>query len=546
MQRNAQPLTWRPRGVSDTLDASDTFQGAMAQLQNLIPDPTTKQVWQCRPAAQQLTAFGGFTTPGFISGLYVVGNFAFGMVATGAVAGRDQPFCYNLLSAAFVAVGGTQDATTLPTSPPTTGAWTPPSFALVATKVMVTHPGFTVIQGAGKFFGWIDITNPAAPTWNVGNLTGLVQFTTVPSAVANFAGRAYYIHNNPTQPAAVFSDILVPTNVTNANQILTFNDNVSLTAFGGLQLNSQIGGIIQSLMVFKGVQNIYQVTGDYALNNLTVNTLNVVTGTLAPNSVQSTPKGLAFAAPDGMRIIDFQARVSDPIGYDGQGVTVPFVFAVVPSRINFGCNGSVLRASLQNGNKPGTPNEEYWYDFSRGTWSGPHTFPFSMVAQWNNTFVITPLSVTHSLWQSDPVQSLTSQFVENGVQLTWNFQTPFLPDTDRLNNVGVTETSLMLAFGLGTSIANITAFNQNEGVITAAQLSLQLSDTVWNAFTWGGALWGGTVSHMTTYPIPWPIPIVANRLAISVQGTSAQGVKLGSLHLLYQTLRYLVNPAAAA
>ena len=71
------PLVWAPAGVSDTLDASTSPPGAMASLQNLIPDPSTAQLWQCRPAAVIKTTFpgliaGGFS-PGFSPGFAVAG-----------------------------------------------------------------------------------------------------------------------------------------------------------------------------------------------------------------------------------------------------------------------------------------------------------------------------------------------------------------------------------------------------------------------------------------------------------------------------------------
>jgi hypothetical protein len=543
MQRNSTPFPWRPRGLSDTLDASDTFAGAMASLQNLIPDPTTKNLWQCRPAAIRATNFGTYTTPGFISCLEIIGNIAYGMVASGRNAGNDEPFSYNLLTNTFIVVSGITAGNT-PTSPATSGAWTPPTMALVGALLVVTHPGFS---GVGNvYFGWFDLTNPAAPVWHGGNLTGLVAFTVAPSAVAQFNGRAYYIHNVVAQPGVIFSDALNAINVTNANQVLTFSDNVALTALGPLQLNNQLGGVVQSLMVFKGVQNIYQITGDYAFNSLSSNALNVATGTLAPLSLAATPKGLAFMSPDGLRVIDFSATVSDPIGMDGQGIATPFINATVPSRVCAACNGNVLRMSVQNGAKAGTPFEEYWYDFARQNWHGPHSFPASAIAAWSNTFVEVPHGVLHSLWQSDPVQSSTSTFVENGLQLSWTWQTPFLPDTDQMNNVAVTETSVMFAFGVGTSVINVAALNQNSSVINQVSLSQQTSVTTWGSFTWGNAPWGGTLNNLTTYQIPWSQEIVANRLSLQLSGQSAQGVKIGSAHLRYQAIRYLVTPQAAA
>src|SRR5258705_10821263 len=191
--RKSTPMFFSPAGVSDPLDGTNVFPGAMAALTHLIPDPATPNLWAPRPASISLTTFGGFTTPGFISVLQVIGNFVFGMVASGRNAGHDEPFCFNLLTNTFVTITGITNANT-PISPLAAGAWETPTMALVGTKLVVTHPGFTV--GGGVLFGWFDISNLAAPTWTGGNTT-TNALPVRPSAVAQFGGRAYFIVNSP-------------------------------------------------------------------------------------------------------------------------------------------------------------------------------------------------------------------------------------------------------------------------------------------------------------------------------------------------------------
>jgi len=169
------------------------------------------------------------------------------------------------------------------------------------------------------------------------------------------------------------------------------------------------------------------------------------TGTLAPNSICSTTQGLAFVAPDGMRIITFTGAVTDPIGNAGSGVTVPFTYSSVPSRIAAAANGNNIRLTTQNGNISSNPTYEYWYNISRKIWHGPHTFPAALIQPWMGTFVLVPTVLESTLWQSDAVQSLSSTFTENGTQMVWAAQTSLLPDTDSMTNVCITETSLDLS-----------------------------------------------------------------------------------------------------
>lgn len=558
--RRATPLTFNPRGLSDTLDGSTVFAGAMASLQNLIPDPSTRGLWQCRPAAVELVNFatiGGAFSSGFSTGFHVglqtpvglisvmkiVGSIAYGMMATATNPGHDEPFAYNLVTNTAIPISGVTNANT-PISPAATGAWTPPTMDLVGTNLLVTHPGY---NGTGNvYFGWFDITNPSAITWNGGNLTGLVSFSTAPSFVKNFNGRAYWITNPPTgQPALIYSDILVPRNVTNSSQVITFDDNVPLTALGALPLNNQLGGIIQALIVFKGVSNMYQVTGDAASTSMPLakNALNVATGTLAPNSIAPTPKGLAFIAPDGLRFIDFNANVSDPIGVDGMGKTLPFIYSLVPSRIMAAANGIVYRVTTQDASLVGSPTVEYWYDMARQIWSGPHTFPAACIAPYQNTFIVAPTAVTGSLWQSDYVQNSTSSFTENGAAMQWQWTTCMLPDTNQMAEYFMVETTVYAAL---PAASTYTAFAQDQSgaVLSSASITNTGTSSQWGALVWGHGVWGGGTSALYPRQVAWPIPVVFRRMQMGVNGLSSAATRVGTLHMRYQQTGYLQQNAA--
>ncbi|MDE2471872.1 MAG: hypothetical protein KGL35_24890 [Bradyrhizobium sp.] len=522
----------------------------MALLQDLIPDPTTKDLWQCRPAATSLVKFtssgfssgfsigfggGGFNLPTFVSCMKVVGSRVYGMVSTSRNPGQDEPFCYDLVATTFVPITGVTAANT-PLSPSTGGAWNPPNIDLIGRKLIVSHPGFT---GAGNgYFGVIDITAPAAPVWSSGNTT-VNALVAPPQWVQNFNGRCFFLVNPAgAQPAVYMSDQLNPTVITNANQILTFGDNIPLTCAAGLPLQSQLGGIVQALMVFKGVSNIFQVTGDYSLSNLATNALNVATGTLGPNTVVATSKGLGFIAPDGLRVIDFNARVSDPIGHtgDGAGVTTPFINAVVPSRMSAAYNSGVYRVQVNNG-ATGT-QQQWWYDFVRQIWSGPHTQQASLMAPYAGTFIVTLQAGEAQLFQSDSVQSTASSFVENGVPLSWVWATPMLPDTDEMAQIAIIETTLHMALVAGSTVT-VSAQDQNGAYLDQVSVTPAGASTLWGAFNWGAAPWQGALNALFPKQLLWHFPLVFQRMGVTARGLSAAGIKIGRLHLRYQVLGYL-------
>lgn len=183
-QRRAVPLTHKATSLSDAIDGTNAHPGAMASLQNLIPDPTQKDTWICRPGAVDLSTFPGFSTAGFVSGLLVIGDILYGMIASNLHPGKDQPFAYDLANNAFLTVSGIT-AANVPTSPPTTGEWTPPILCQVGSRILVCHPGF---PGSTIKFGWFDISGFSLST--VGTFSTAVTFTG-DTDTADPAGTAY-------------------------------------------------------------------------------------------------------------------------------------------------------------------------------------------------------------------------------------------------------------------------------------------------------------------------------------------------------------------
>ena len=138
---NGQSLTFRPGGVTDAISGTNTFPGSMNQLADLIPNPSIRGAFVPRPAATQTTNFASFTTPAQGEALFVVGNRAYGMIASARFAGKSEPFCYDLLAGSFVTITGPTSAN-CPTSQPTSGDWTPATMAMVGNRILITHPGY--------------------------------------------------------------------------------------------------------------------------------------------------------------------------------------------------------------------------------------------------------------------------------------------------------------------------------------------------------------------------------------------------------------------
>ena len=615
--RNSKPVTIRPRGVSDAVDGSNTFPGAMAALTNLVPSPTTAQQWVPRPASLKLTSFPGFTSPAQINAIFQLGAIVYGMIAetSGTYNGKDVPFAYNVVTNTFETITIPGGAASLPATPVASGDWTPPTMDVVGSRVIITHPGYAGVS-SGYYFGWLDISGfssntitgntnsnttvnnlasnvlqagwkpgmtitgtniPAnttivsiaagglsltisqaatgtsagvtftvaggtatAPLYGSGNTNGNA-LASVPVAASEFSGRCYYAVGN----GVVLSDAGDATQVTNATQVLLFNNGLNVTALGGLPFNQTTGGLLQALIAFQGDSMMQQITGDPTTSNLLVNAIGISVGTLAPNTICQTVLGLGFVAPDGFRVLTFAGVITEPIGADGEGVCYPFLSVVNPSRMAAAFNQNVLRISVQNGAAAGQPVQEYWFDFKLKVWSGPHTFPAALIVAYQGTpdhgFTMVASGVNAALFSSSASPSVSDTYVENGMQMTFLYRTCLFPDTGGMSMNAIVEATFSCAISRNQTWTVLAADEQGN---TLDQISLAgpvLATTVWGSFLWGQALWNGPGTFFYQQPLNWRRKLVFKQMFLQVSGNCALGSILGNLNLLIARLGYLTQ-----
>ena len=693
--RNSHSLKWRPKGVTDSVDGSNAEPGAMSLLQNLIPSPTTRDQWVSRPASLSLTSFPGFTSPAQVNALLQVGATVYGVIAetSGAFAGLDVPFSYNVITGLFSPITIPGGAASLPATPSPVGDWVPPTMAVVASRVLLTHPGFP--GGVGPFFGWLDISSftdatvtgsthsstlldtltanvlqngwqvgmqvsglgipanttikainvaaldlnttgtfngtntitaiasltgvvvgsqvfvggisigfvqslpgggtsvvldrqtptgltgsiglnfsggtsltlsqaatasangvvltvtggtPAAPLYGSGN-TNTNTLEAVPTAVAQFFGRAYFAVLNGVQ----FSDSGTPCQITFATQALQFQNGLPVTALAGLPLSQTLGGLLQALIAFQGDTTLQQITGDAAFGNLSVNEIGVGVGTIAPNTICQTLLGLAFIAPDGLRVLGFTGTISEPIGANGEGVCFPFLSAVFPSRMCAAFNQNVLRVSVQNGSILGQPFQEWWFDFKLKAWSGPHTFPAALIVPFQGSpahgFTVAAAGVPGQLFGSSATPSLADTYVENGNQMAFEYATALLPDNDEMVSNAMTMTTLSCAIPRNQMWTVLASDEQGNTLDQVALAGATAADTLWGSFVWGGALWNGAGTFFVQHPLPWDRALVFKQASLRISGNCALGMILGNFNMQIAKLGYLtqypqVQPAA--
>jgi hypothetical protein len=337
-----------------------------------------------------------------------------------------------------------------------------------------------------------------------------------------------------TPPSVEFSDVLgvasgpLSRSAAVAGVILTFGDLTPLVGMGCLSLtNLTTGGVVQALYVFKsagqGSPDVFQITGDVegasgsGTSNLSLQKMNANVSTTAPNSVISTPLGLFFAAPDGLRYIDLQGHMQPPIGYGGSGKPSPFVYASPLSRIAGAYNASNLCFGMFNSV---TSNIETWvYDITRQCWHGPHTFPVGLINSLGNSFFVSPYtsSTVTGLYNFSLVPTAASSYTELGSPMQCVSTSALIPDRNDMSELSAVRSLAYFGVPAGGNLYNVSVQDVNGNVLG--------SSAIYTGYTESAA------TFLAPFDITWPSPIVFNMASVSVSTTAQAGVRLGSFQL---------------
>ena len=532
--RKQHAVRFAAKGLSDAYDSTEAFEGSCRSLSNLVFDQANPELMICRPGVgAPITTFASFTTPTYAHTYISIGSVVYGLVATGRNAGHDEPFAYDTNSAAFITISGVTSANT-PISPSTTGAWTPPSVAVVGKKIIITSAGFS--GAGGNFFGIIDITTPATPVWS-GNNTATNALPSVPTSVANLNNRAYFSVGN----ILYFSDSLDPLTRSAASQSLTVGDPSLIVAQSGLPVQTTSAGVVQALLVFKQFQ-VWQITGDLALSNLALNYLSLNVGTIAGRSVVQTPYGTNFMGIDGPYIVDPYGAVR-PLTKESkqneQDVQVPFIYCQQPTRAAAGYSGGTYRICVDTLLSSALTTNDYWFDLQKRRWNGPHTWPVDTMTQIGNYFVVSHRTLGAALYKSQLFPDQTTVYNDNGAAISFNLESSTFPKDPSMTEKMVVESTIELS-SAGAAVAyGIRAIDDQHTILNAITLLVPAHGSIWGAFNWGAGYWSSNSNIPHVYNVNWTSPLVFQKMALVVTGTASNNIAIGSFFARYQDAGYM-------
>lgn len=532
--RDAVPMGFQPVGLSDAVDQSSSFPGSCQIIKNQIFDRVNRGSIVPRPAVTVESSFTALTLPGVISVMFVSGTLIYGLVASNKNPGKDEPFCYDTAADAFIPVTGVTSAN-VPTSPPITGNWIPPTMAAVGVYVVVTHQGFT----STNMFGWFNVNNPAAPTWNAGNTT-VNLLPSKPLWVFEFFGRAYFGIDN----AVFFTDSLL-LSISNANfaAVLTLGDKSISTGVGGLPMSQTSGAVLQSIIVFKSA-SIWQISGDITLttNPLSLNRISTDVGCIAPRTIQNTPLGCVFIGTDAPRIIGLNGAVSylNVRANTTPDIVAPFSTATYPSRMVGSYSNSIYRVNVDGPNTlwdTKFTSQDYWYDMIFNRWNGPHTFNYHCAVSIGEVFYLGSNTNPGILYKSESVPTKTSTYTELGGDITCELISSAIEGKSMAMSCVIESTIELGGAGDGVTYY-ISIYDDNNNALSPATIKLYEINPLWGEVKWGQFKWRSTIISNQVFTIPWVNPVVFKKMILSVRMTAAENVSIQNAWFRVQSLGY--------
>lgn len=459
-------------------------------------------------------------------GYNYAGGYAFGWldisgvnVATTGDTAVGNPTITNVASTAGLDLGMIISGTNIPAGAYVI-AFTATTITMSANATGTTAGGAVAYRGGGGGF---------LPLYGAGN-TRTNALPSAPTCVKMLNNRAYYGCGDKVY----YSDVLNPCTITNASQSLTLAHSLStgskITGMGQLPLSNQLGGIVGSLIVFKnGQDSFWQISGDAATSNLTLNgPVNSMPCT-APRTIVQTPVGLAFVGPDGVRIISFDGTLqTNPLG----GVRAPFISAPTPSRLCAGYNSSFLIvAGYMTWNQVGSNSgfTAYYFDFKTGEWSGPHWSGAGDGLAWDaivplyDHFAVTSNSAAGQLFSQYTWTPASPSYTENGNTYTCRLQSAPFPEDDEMRMKQITAAAIDLGFVGALSPQSVVVTFNNE-------------TTLLESVTITGPT-GGTKT-LQTYTVNITAPIVYQKADVRAVFTASAGQRIGIIRLQTKVLGY--------
>ncbi|MES2729918.1 MAG: hypothetical protein V4621_07490, partial [Pseudomonadota bacterium] len=396
-------------------------------------------------------------------------------------------------------------------------------------------PGFA----GANFFGWFDVTNPAAPAWSAGNTT-TNALPAKPHWVAQFFGRAYFGVNN----LVYFTDSLtLAISAPSFAASLTIDDRSATTGVAGLPMGQVAGSVLQSLCVFKAA-SIWQISGDIALttNPLSLNRIANNVGCVSPRTIQSTPMGILFIANDGPRMINLGATVTYLQTREGvtPDIVTPFSTATNPTRMIGAYSSGVYRVCFDGPNTiwdSTYTSQDYWYDFIFRRWNGPHSFDYHCAVGVGNKFVLASNINPGKLFFSDVVPFASSVYQDAGTDVTCELVSGAIEGAPMTMSAVVESTIELGGAGIGV-VYYISMYDDRNNNLSPATIKLYEVNPLWGAVKWGQFKWRSAIPNSQVFTIPWVNPVVFKKMILSVRVLDAKNISIKNSFFRIQTLGY--------
>jgi hypothetical protein len=222
-------------------------------------------------------------------------------------------------------------------------------------------------------------------------------------------------------------------------------------------------------------------------------------------------------------------------------VVAPFTYIQFPSRACGGFVNGIWRVCCTTAFKGVTGKNDYWFDTLFGRWNGPHTFTYSTCVGVGNNFYLGSDENPGLLFLSQPTPATNSVYMDNGVNYNMTFLSASMPTEEDMTEKQIIQSTIELSTATTNATYTIILQDENNVVFTQVPISVTTTLPQWGSAIWGAFLWTALVVNSYVFTIPWPIPVVFQKLCLSLTVPATAFVSVKKFSAMVQPIKGFMN-----
>src|SRR5262249_11944748 len=132
---------------------------------------------------------------------------------------------------------------------------------------------------------------------------------------------------------------------------------------------------------------------------------------------------------------------------------------------------------------------------------------------------------------------LGATYVENGIQMTYLWQTSLLPDNRSAAMNQMSRATLGISLPANQP-ATVAAFDDQGNTLDAVIIDASADATLWDQAVWDVSIWDGSGTVYRQRSLNWNFPWIYKQAVFAVTGNCGYPLRIGDFYMINRVLGY--------